>query len=115
MGELSQARKDARGIRLNAESRISFERFTIGCVALFIRTSRKSHSANSIYVAFHRACPRRFLSVESIEQCRRGSDPGYILGRVIFIQPKVADDDTIFPVPVGETYYLLTATVVEPI
>lgn len=63
----------------------------------------------------HRACPRRFLSAESIEQFRNGSDPAYILGRVIFMEPKVADDDTIFPVPVGETYYLLTAAVVESI
>jgi len=112
--ELSQAHEDARQIRLSAGSRICFEQFAVGCVALFIRTCGKvNNNANSIYVAFHRACPRRFLSAESIEQCRRGADPSFILGRVIFIEPKVADDDTIFPVPVGETYYLLTAAIVD--
>merc|ERR1712230_80807 len=56
--QLSQAHKDAQEIRLNAGSLISFERFAVGCVTLFIRTNGKSNdSANSIYVAFHRACP----------------------------------------------------------
>ena len=93
---------------------VSTLRFTGSTINAMIIVHRARITAPDPSSPLHlRACPRRFLSAESIEQCRRGADPSFILGRVIFIEPKVADDDTIFPVPVGETYYLLTAALVD--
>lgn len=92
-----------------APPKIAFREFNVGDVALFMPTS--PHDPK-IYVAFHMACPHRYLSPHSLEafkQQRANRVPEYVLGRIVFIESaRATPDDNPFSVPVGVEYYTLT-------
>lgn len=92
-------------------TKLSFHDFAVNDVALFLPAKVYYDVERTIYVAFHRSCPRRFLSDESVDQiiCKNGNRaPDFILGRITRIDVKVAiSSRNDFSVPLGETYSLL--------
>ena len=92
-------------------TKLSFRDFAVGDVALFLPAKVYYDVERTMYVAFHRSCPRRFLSEECIDRiiCKNGNRaPDFILGRITKIDVKVAiSSKNDFSVPLGETYSLL--------
>ena len=58
-------------------------------------------SKADVYLAFsHGKCPNRYLSQDSLTQFkspRSPTSPGYILGKIIFIETKIASKDDQYP------------------
>ena len=63
-------------------TKLSFRDFAVGDVALFLPAKVYYDVERTMYVAFHRSCPRRFLSEECIDRiiCKNGNRaPDFIL------------------------------------
>jgi hypothetical protein len=93
-------------------SKLSFRDFKVDDVALFLPAKVYYDVERTVYVAFHRSCPRRFLSEECvntmIQKCGNRA-PDFILGRITKIDVRVAmSSNNDFSVPIGSTYSLLT-------
>jgi hypothetical protein len=96
--------------------KISFLSFEVGDIALFLSTkslpspsppsSSPFHylslvSKPDVYLAFsHGKCPHRYLSQDSLTQFKspkQTAPTGYILGKIIFIESKIATADDKYP------------------
>ncbi|ETV87282.1 hypothetical protein, variant 4 [Aphanomyces astaci] len=95
-------------------SKIAFRSFSYSDLALFLPTFAPTDAAAAkIYLAFHLGCPNRFLSDESITTFYQMHNryPEYILGRIVFIDERVASDrDNPYRLIAGTTFYVLTVT-----
>ncbi|OQR81601.1 hypothetical protein THRCLA_11581 [Thraustotheca clavata] len=114
--ELKAAKKEATEIVTNDEqsTKIAFRSFEFDDLALFLPTFAPSDvSAPKVYLAFHLGCPNRFLSDESISTFYQTQNqyPEYILGRIVFIDERVATErDNPYRLILGTTFYVLTVT-----
>ncbi|KAH9104419.1 hypothetical protein LEN26_015023 [Aphanomyces euteiches] len=96
------------------QSTIAFRSFSYNDLALFLPTfAPNDTNAAKIYLAFHLGCPNRFLSDESITTFYQTQNryPEYILGRIVFIDERVASErDNPYRLITGTTFYVLTVT-----
>ena len=85
--------------------KISHSSFSVGDLALFMPVLRSG--GKKIYLAFHRNCPHRYLSTDSIE-----GSPDYVLGRIVYQEELVAGtagtDTNPHGLPVGTQFWILT-------
>ncbi|EKX40533.1 hypothetical protein GUITHDRAFT_154089 [Guillardia theta CCMP2712] len=93
-----------------SKSKISFTSFEAGDTALFLPTS----SGN--FIAFHRSCPFRYLSQESLEaaKTKAGGLVDYVLGSIVEIYQHFAgegEDGNPYSLPAGTPYYICTVIV----
>mmetsp|Transcript_5480 Transcript_5480/g.17311 ORF Transcript_5480/g.17311 Transcript_5480/m.17311 type:complete len:120 (-) Transcript_5480:1-360(-) len=91
-----------------AEPKISFRRFDVGDVALFLPTG--GAEAQKAYLAFHHGCPHRYLAPASIEAIRTVHQryPDFILGRVVSAEAREARaDENPYRLPLGTAFYVL--------
>lgn len=90
--------------------KISFLSFEVGDIALFLSTKYSYLSLSSsspcfskpdVYLAFsHGKCPHRYLSQDSLTQFKspkQTTPTGYILGKIIFIESKIASQEDKYP------------------
>ncbi|ETW05950.1 hypothetical protein, variant [Aphanomyces invadans] len=98
----------------DASSKIAFRSFSYNDLALFLPTFAPTDvNAPKIYLAFHLGCPNRFLSDESITTYYQMNTryPEYILGRIVFIDERVASErDNPYRLIAGTTFFVLTVT-----
>jgi len=90
------------------DPKISFRRFDLGDVALFLPTGGDGRKA---YLAFHHGCPHRYLSPASVEAIRAAHQryPDFILGRVTRSAAREASAvDNPFRLPAGTVFHVLT-------
>ena len=90
------------------DPKISFRRFDLGDVALFLPTGGDGRKA---YLAFHHGCPHRYLAPASVEAIRAAHQryPDFILGRVTRSAAREASDaDNPFRLPAGTVFHVLT-------
>ena len=88
---------------------ISFRRFELGDVALFLPTG--AGDGRKSYLAFHHGCPHRYLAPSSVEAIRAAHQryPDFILGRVTRCDAREASDaDNPFRLPPGTAFHVLT-------
>jgi len=74
---------------------ISFLSFELGDIALFLPTNKQD-----VYLAFSKAkCPNRYLSQDSLRNFKTSDNrnPGYILGKIIYVETKIASKDDPHP------------------
>ena len=79
-------------------------------LALFLPTAAPGMDGR-VYLAFHLGCPHRYLSEESISSFQEGETRyrDYILGKIVFIDEHVADDEfNPYNLNFGTTFYVLT-------
>ncbi|CAE7342681.1 unnamed protein product [Symbiodinium microadriaticum] len=70
--------------------KLSFLTFDVGDLALFLPTNKPD-----VFLAFsHAKCPNRYLSQDSLINFKSAgkSTPGYILGKIVFIETRVASN-----------------------
>mmetsp|Transcript_12187 Transcript_12187/g.11024 ORF Transcript_12187/g.11024 Transcript_12187/m.11024 type:complete len:158 (-) Transcript_12187:143-616(-) len=93
--------KKVKILKYEIADKISYKRFEVGKLALFIKIR------DNVYVAFNHGFPNHFLSTESLTV-----DPGdYLLGKIIFIEPLEATrDNNPYNISLDtKHYYLVTA------
>lgn len=99
---------------ITSNAKISFCSFDINDIALFIPVSKGER-----YVAFHKNCPHRYLSEDSLIQIlhdnarpnQQGRKPDYILGKIIFIETSISTEHhNPYCLELGTTYHAITVT-----
>jgi len=99
---LMEMKKDGDG---KVCDKISHSSFSVGDLALFMPVLRSG--GKKIYLAFHRNCPHRYLSTDSIE-----GNPDYVLGRIVYQEELIAGtagtDTNPHGLPVETKFWILT-------
>lgn len=112
--QLKQSTEQIMHLRIENESmkncKIAFRRFDVNDLALFLPTAAPGTDGR-VYLAFHLGCPHRYLSEESISSFQEGETRyrDYILGKIVYIDEHVADEEfNPFNLSFGTTFYVLT-------
>ena len=99
---LMEAKKNEDG---KVCDKISHSSFSVGDLALFMPVLRSG--GKKIYLAFHRNCPHRYLSTDSID-----GNPDYVLGRIVYQDELIAGasgtETNPHGLPVGTKFWILT-------
>ncbi|TDH65909.1 hypothetical protein CCR75_001330 [Bremia lactucae] len=91
--------------------KISFRRFSVNDLALFLPTSAPGSDAQRVYLAFHLGCPHRFLSEESISSFSNDGQryPDYVVGRIVLIDEQITTEaNNPYALHLGTMFYVLT-------